>query len=115
MSDAASSITGAPWLWAGASGYAYKEWKGPFYPADLADDGMLARCVGIGEREVTRLGAAERVSAALLGKTQDRAAAMALSDDAGRVRLRMTVDPSGNPRIEFLDDQGKVVRVLAEK
>lgn len=30
------------WLWAGASGYAYKEWKGPFYPADLADDGMLA-------------------------------------------------------------------------
>jgi hypothetical protein len=50
-----------------------------------------------------------------LGKTQDRAASMALSDDAGRVRLRMTVDPSGNPRIEFLDDQGKVVRVLAEK
>ena len=30
------------WLWAGASGYSYKEWKGPFYPVDLADDGMLA-------------------------------------------------------------------------
>jgi uncharacterized protein YecE (DUF72 family) len=29
------------WLWAGASGYSYKEWKGPFYPADLADDAML--------------------------------------------------------------------------
>lgn len=25
----------------GTSGYAFKEWKGPFYPADLADDGML--------------------------------------------------------------------------
>jgi uncharacterized protein YecE (DUF72 family) len=32
----------APWLWAGASGYSYKEWKGPFYPDDLAADDMLA-------------------------------------------------------------------------
>jgi uncharacterized protein YecE (DUF72 family) len=31
-----------PWLWAGASGYSYKEWKGPFYPEDLAADDMLA-------------------------------------------------------------------------
>jgi uncharacterized protein YecE (DUF72 family) len=31
-----------PWLWAGASGYSYPEWKGPFYPADIAADGMLA-------------------------------------------------------------------------
>jgi len=27
---------------AGTSGFAYKAWKGSFYPADLADDGMLA-------------------------------------------------------------------------
>lgn len=27
---------------AGTSGYAFKEWKGSFYPADLKDDGMLA-------------------------------------------------------------------------
>jgi len=26
---------------AGTSGYAFKEWKGPFYPADMKDDGML--------------------------------------------------------------------------
>ena len=32
----------ARWLWAGASGYSYKEWKGPFYPQDLAADDMLA-------------------------------------------------------------------------
>jgi uncharacterized protein YecE (DUF72 family) len=25
----------------GTSGFAYKPWKGPFYPADLPDDGML--------------------------------------------------------------------------
>lgn len=29
-------------LRAGTSGYAFKEWKGPFYPEDLADDGMLS-------------------------------------------------------------------------
>ena len=28
-------------LYVGTSGYAYKPWKGPFYPADLADAGML--------------------------------------------------------------------------
>jgi len=39
MSDAPASD--APWLWAGASGYSYKEWKGSFYPADLAADDML--------------------------------------------------------------------------
>jgi len=31
---------------AGTSGYAYKEWKGSFYPADLADDGMLTHYAG---------------------------------------------------------------------
>jgi uncharacterized protein YecE (DUF72 family) len=29
-------------LFAGASGFAYKPWKGPFYPADLPDAQMLA-------------------------------------------------------------------------
>jgi uncharacterized protein YecE (DUF72 family) len=29
-------------LWAGASGYAYKEWKGSFYPEKMQPEGMLA-------------------------------------------------------------------------
>lgn len=29
-------------LWAGASGYAYEEWKGRFYPEKIAPDAMLA-------------------------------------------------------------------------
>ncbi|RMH15258.1 MAG: DUF72 domain-containing protein [Gemmatimonadetes bacterium] len=29
-------------LWVGTSGFAYKEWKGPFYPEDLPADRMLA-------------------------------------------------------------------------
>ena len=39
--QAPSAINDATWLWAGASGYSFKEWKGPFYPADLPADGML--------------------------------------------------------------------------
>ena len=33
-------------LFAGTSGFAYKEWKGTFYPADLSDDAMLAHYAG---------------------------------------------------------------------
>jgi uncharacterized protein YecE (DUF72 family) len=32
----------SPRLFAGASGFSYKPWKGPFYPADLPDAEMLA-------------------------------------------------------------------------
>jgi uncharacterized protein YecE (DUF72 family) len=35
-----------PRLLAGSSGFAYKEWKGPFYPADLPDAEMLAWYAG---------------------------------------------------------------------
>jgi hypothetical protein len=44
-----------------------------------------------------------------VGKTQDKASTVVLSDAEGRPRLRLTVDPTGNPRIEFLDEAGKVV------
>ena len=33
-------------VWAGTSGYSYKEWKGTFYPEDLANDEMLAHYAG---------------------------------------------------------------------
>ena len=33
-------------LIAGTSGYAFKEWKGPFYPEDLKDDAMLGYYAG---------------------------------------------------------------------
>src|SRR5262249_20281752 len=33
-------------LLAGTSGFAFKEWKGPFYPADLKDDAMLGYYAG---------------------------------------------------------------------
>jgi hypothetical protein len=50
-----------------------------------------------------------------VGKTQDKASTVVLSDANGRARLRLTVDATGNPRIEFLDEAGKVVTRIPEK
>ena len=44
-----------------------------------------------------------------VGKNADRSATVSLADADGRPRLRLTVDAAGNPRIEFLDETGKVV------
>ena len=50
-----------------------------------------------------------------IGKNGDRAATVSLADANGKPRLTLTVDPTGNPRIEFLDEQGKVVARVPEK
>jgi len=50
-----------------------------------------------------------------VGKNGDRAALVSLADAQGRPRLVLTVDPAGNPRIEFLDESGKVVTRVPEK
>jgi hypothetical protein len=44
-----------------------------------------------------------------VGKNADRSASVSLADAAGRPRLRLTVEATGNPRIEFLDEAGQVV------
>jgi hypothetical protein len=50
-----------------------------------------------------------------VGKNADRTALVALSDAEGRPRLTIAVDAAGNPRIEFLDESGKIVARLPEK
>lgn len=37
-----TTATATRQLWAGASGYAFKAWKGPFYPDKIAPEAMLA-------------------------------------------------------------------------
>jgi hypothetical protein len=44
-----------------------------------------------------------------VGKNADKAAIVSLADADGKPRLTLTVDAAGNPRIEFLDEQGKVI------
>ena len=50
-----------------------------------------------------------------VGKTADKAATMVLSDGDGRARLRLAVDAAGNPRIEFLDESGRIVARIPDK
>ena len=45
-----------------------------------------------------------------VGKNPERAATVSLADANGRPRLKLTVDPGGNPRIESLDENGQVVQ-----
>ena len=50
-----------------------------------------------------------------VGKTLDRAAELSLADANGQARLNITVDATGNPRIEFLDAKGKVISRIPAK
>jgi hypothetical protein len=59
------------------------------------------------ERGETTVGA-QRV---FLG-SRDRTAALRLMDAAGRERVRITVDAANTPRMEFVDESGKVVYSL---
>ena len=52
---------------------------------------------------------AQRVFA---GKRSDKSAALVLSDTKGKARLQIIVDPSGNPKIDFLDADGKTIYSL---
>jgi hypothetical protein len=49
------------------------------------------------------------------GRDQSNAATVVLSDPKGRPRLRLTVDASGTPKVEFLDENGKVTHQLPQE
>lgn len=67
--------------------------------------------------EVWRLwqgGAAFGAPRMFVGRDERKAAVVDLKDQHGRSRLRLIVDSLGDPRIEFLNDSGRVVRKFAE-
>lgn len=45
----------------------------------------------------------------VVGRGRDESAVVSLADPEGRTRLRLAVDSGGDPRIELLDAEGKVV------
>jgi hypothetical protein len=55
------------------------------------------------------------VQRVVLGKTEQRNSVLELKDDKGRARLVLKVAPDGAATIEFLDQAGKVVRILTPK
>ena len=54
------------------------------------------------------------VQRVFVGKTQDRAAVIRLCDPQRRVRLRLAVEATGEPTLEFLDADGRVVYRLPD-
>jgi hypothetical protein len=54
-------------------------------------------------------GGAERV---MVGRDSKQSAVVRLADTKGRARLKLSVDVSGAPKLEFLDESGKVTYSL---
>jgi hypothetical protein len=62
------------------------------------------------ERAVAALHEAHPVASRIVvGRGRDESAVVTLADGEGRTRLRLIVDPQGDPRIELLDANGEVV------
>ncbi len=65
-------------------------------------------------RAMAELRRSTGVGRVLVGKTPDSAAAIVLSDPQGKPRLRLVVDARGVPRLDFLDQGGRVTRTLTD-
>jgi hypothetical protein len=50
-----------------------------------------------------------------LGKRRDNTTLLQMHDIKGKARVRLLVAPDGNPRLEFLDEAGKVTHSLPEE
>jgi hypothetical protein len=47
-----------------------------------------------------------------LGKRRDNTTVLLMNDSKGRPRIRMQVAPDGTPRLDFLDEGGKIIYSL---
>ncbi|HEV2666673.1 MAG TPA: hypothetical protein VG324_17275, partial [Blastocatellia bacterium] len=56
-------------------------------------------------------GGAERV---MVGRDRDKAAVVRLADARGKPRIKIAVDATGAPKLEFLDENGKVTYSLPQ-
>jgi hypothetical protein len=52
---------------------------------------------------------------AKIGRDRDKPAVVRLGDPKGRPRLKLSVDATGAPKLEFLDEPGKVSYSLPQK
>lgn len=55
------------------------------------------------------------VNRVYLGRGRDRTVTLSLKDRQGRARLVASVAPDGTPKIDFLNEQGKVVRSIGSE
>ena len=55
------------------------------------------------------------VNRLFLGKRRNDANELLMADSAGRARIRLQVAPDGSPKLEFMDENGKVIYSLPDK
>jgi hypothetical protein len=51
----------------------------------------------------------------IIGKSRNKSAIIELSDPNGKPRIVISVDATGNPKLDFLDETGKVIYTLPEE
>jgi hypothetical protein len=49
-----------------------------------------------------------------IGRAQDKSAFIDLKDEKGNTRIRISVEANGNPKLNFLDENGKVIYSLPD-
>jgi hypothetical protein len=72
----------------------------------------VRRAAALRELTAPRNGVPISAQRVYLGRNPSRAATLVLSDPGGRPRLRLSVDSTGTPSLEFLDDAGRVTSRL---
>jgi len=93
-------------------------WQQPNYPADVvsAKYEAVSKIVDEAKRKAAIQAMLDNNELAtnrlFLGKNRDNSTVLLMSDIKGKPRIRMQVAPNGTPKLEFLDEAGKVIYSL---
>lgn len=74
-------------------------------PDEAARKAAFQKMIDAGELSRNRL---------FLGKRRDNSTTLEISDIKGKPRIKMSVEANGNPKLDFLDETGKVIYSLPE-
>lgn len=74
-------------------------------PTKEAKDAAIKKMQENGEFLVGRL---------FIGRSRDKNSFISLNDAKGKTRIEISVEPNGNPKLNFLDENGKVIYSLPE-
>ena len=80
----------------------------------MAIKDTVARAAALAQLATPRNGVPLSAQRLFIGRDPAQSAIVNLSDRNGKPRLRLLVDSTGAPRIEFLDPSGRVTYSLAD-
>ncbi len=95
-------------------------WQQPGIPGDVLNEKIAA--VQKMPDEAARKAAFQKMidnnelprNRLFLGKSRDNSTSLEISDIKGKPRIKMSVAANGNPKLDFLDETGKVIYSLPE-